>query len=67
MFNQLVEALHQALEFRDIPTDSISRIDGKVGFIWLKAGEQTYFIDIKKVDFDLDEYAQSHSRLAERH
>ena len=64
MFDQLVEALHQALEFRDITPDSISRIDAKVGFIWLKAGEQTYCIDIKKVDFDLDEYAQSQSPFA---
>jgi hypothetical protein len=57
MFKELVEELHQALEFRDIPPGSISRIDGKVGFIWFKAGEQTYCIDIKKVEFDLDEYA----------
>jgi len=64
MFQELVEALYQALEFRDISTDSITRIDAKVGFIWLKAGEQTYCIDFRKVDFDLDEYAQSHSPFA---
>jgi len=57
MFRQLVEALHHALSFREIPPDSISRMDSKVGFIWFKAGDQTYWIDIRKAEFDLDEYA----------
>ena len=64
MFKELVEALHQALAFRDISPESISRIDANVGYIWMKAGEQTYCININKVDFDLDEYARSQPPFA---
>lgn len=60
MFNELARAIQQAIVFRDIPPDSISRIDAKVGFIWFKADDQTYCVDIRKVDFDLDEYAEKH-------
>jgi len=61
MFKELTEALYQALEFRDISPDSIDRIDANVGFIWFKASDQTYCIDIKNVEFDLDKYDQKQS------
>lgn len=62
MFKELVEALYQALQFRGIPPKEIDRLDANVGFIWFKAGDYTYCIDIKKVGFDLDEYAREQSQ-----
>lgn len=58
MLENLTDALKQALEFWDIDPDSIERIDYTVGLIWLKVGQQTYLIDIKKTEFDLDEYVK---------
>ena len=58
MLDNLTDALKQALEFWDIDPDSIERIDHTVGLIWLKVGQQTYLIDIKKTEFDLDEYVK---------
>ena len=55
MFMELIEALYEALEFRDVPPESITRIDANVGFIWFKAGELTYCLHIEKVEFNLDE------------
>lgn len=59
MFKELIEAMFDALRFRDITPDSISRVEEMVGYIWFKANGESYCIEIKKVSFDLDEYADS--------
>ena len=66
MLIELFEALLQALRFRDIDPDAICRIDSPVGFIWFKAGEQSYCIDIRKVDFDLDEFPEQGSNFTSK-
>ena len=51
---ELFEAILEAMRFRDIDPDSICRVDGTVGFIWFKAGDQTYYVGIEEVEFDLE-------------
>ena len=63
MLIELFEALLEALRFRDIEPEVICRIDSPVGFIWFKAGDQSYCIDIRKVDFDLDEFPKQGSKF----
>lgn len=63
MLFQLFEALVEAMEFREIDPQSICRIDSNVGYIWFKAGDDTYSVGISKVDFDLDEYAKTSSNI----
>ena len=63
MLIELFEALLEALRFRDIDPDTITKVDSPVGFIWFKAGEQSYCIDIRKVDFDLDEFPKQGSKF----
>lgn len=52
---ELFEGLLAALRFRDIDPDRICRVDSNVGFIWFKAGDETYSLNIQQVDFDLDD------------
>lgn len=63
MVIELFEALLRVLRFREIDPDTICRIDSPVGFIWFKAGNQSYCIDIRKVDFDLEEMPESPSNI----
>lgn len=58
MLDKLTDAVQEALDFRDIDPDTITRIDSTVGFIWFKAGEQTFMLDIKEAEFDLDTCAK---------
>ena len=44
-------------------SDIICRVDSIVGFIWFKAGDQSYCVDMRKVDFDLEEFPKHESKL----
>ena len=56
MLIQLLNALLQAMMFKNINPNAISQVDSNVGFIWFKADETTYCISIQQAEFDLEEY-----------
>ena len=58
MLIQLLNALLKAMIFKDINPNAISQVDSNVGFIWFKADDNTYCINIQQAEFDLDEYSR---------